>query len=284
MDRVLVTGASGQVGARVTAALRAAGRDAYAVDLRADPDTGVEAYDVREADALDRVFERGATRTVIHLAAILPTAARADPLGGASVNLEGTLALLRRCVRAGVRRFVFGSSMSAYGTVPVDRPTDESVPASPDDPYGASKRAIETIGEALVAATRLEFVALRMARVVGPGARSTASRWRSDIFDRACASHVRIPFAPTARLSLVHVDEVARMLTCLADAPRPAHAVYNTPVELWETARLAALVERFRGAPVTLGDATYGGPICDGSRLTRDLGFALRGLEEMLAS
>lgn len=91
------------------------------------------------------------------------------------------------------------------------------------------------IGEALADAHAIEFVSLRIARVIGPGIKKTSSPWRSQIFEpRSGLDAVRIPFAPEATLSLVHVREVARMLVTLAEAVEMSSSVYNTPVEIWE--------------------------------------------------
>src|SRR6267378_64941 len=89
----------------------------------------------------------------------------------------------------------------------------EADPAVPDEPYGASKRVVELVGETLASGQAIEFASLRIARVIGPGIKKTSSPWRSQIFEspRRDAS-VQIPFAPEALLSLVHVEDVARML------------------------------------------------------------------------
>jgi len=233
-----------------------------------------------------RLFEATSIGTVIHLAAVLPTAFRADPLAAAEVNLTGTFGLLGHAVKHRIKRFVFGSSLSVYGSSPTSRALGEGDPAAPDEPYGAAKRAVELVGESLTATTSLEFVSLRIARVVGPGARSTASSWRSRILERLPSPPdlpVSIPFAPTARLSLVHVDEVARMLMLLADAAELPHGIYNTPVEVWETRRLAELVEGVGNVRIQVG-GTHGGPICDGTRFAQDFGFRLKGLADYLSN
>ena len=90
-----------------------------------------------------------------------------------------------------------------------------------------------------------EFISLRIARVIGPGIKKTASPWRSRIFEtpRRDAS-VQIPFAPEAQLSLVHVEDVARMLVMLAETTGVRSSVYNTPAELWQARELFLFIER----------------------------------------
>ena len=283
---ILVTGAGGQVGSRLSSLLRAAGHRVLAVDIHANALENVESCDIRRDDQVARLFASTSIRTVVHLAAILPTASRADPIIATEVNLTGTLRLLREALTHHVERFVFGSSMSVYASSGGSRALNEHDRAAPDDPYGAAKRAVELAGESLAVTTGFGFVALRMARVVGPGAKSTASGWRSQIFDTLASPGqpaIAIPFAPTARLSLVHVDDVARMLTILAQAAELPQRIYNSPAEVWETQHLANLVEQVTKVPVRLGEA-QGGPIPDGTRFVHDFGFRLGGLADYLSS
>jgi nucleoside-diphosphate-sugar epimerase len=200
------------------------------------------------------------------------------------VNLTGAIDVLRASMRHDVTRFVFASSMSVYGSSPRGAPLTEDAPATPDEPYGAAKRAIELLGESLADLGAIEFVALRIARVVGPGIRSTASPWRSQLFGAPSdARSIRLPFGPDARLSLVHVEEVARMLGALVDARRPRRRIYNTPAEQWRVADLRAIVHARLGVPVELSHADAdGGPLGDGTRFAEEFAFQLRGLDDWL--
>jgi nucleoside-diphosphate-sugar epimerase len=281
--KVLLTGATGQIGSRLTTLLRAAGREVLAVALDASPHEGIEQCDLRKHEQIAQLFASRSIGTIVHLAGVLPTAFRADPIAGADVNLTGTLDLLREAVGRAVKRFIFGSSLSVYGSAPSSRALNERDPTAPDEPYGAAKRVVELVGESLVT-EGFSFVALRIARVVGPGAKSLASAWRSEVCETAVANSERpitLPFAPTARLSLLHVDEVARMLQLLVEAADTPHPIYNAPAEVWETQRLAHLIEAVRRVPVRMGDAE-GGPRSDGSLFSQDFGFRLRGLADYL--
>ncbi len=135
--------------------------------------------------ALSELFRLHLIHTVIHLAGVLPSAFQADPLVGAEANLKASIELLREATAAGVKRFVFASSMSVYGSRGTSQPLAETEPVVPDEPYGASKRAIELIGAALAKKSTLGFVALRIARVVGPGITKSSSLWRSQMFETA---------------------------------------------------------------------------------------------------
>jgi nucleoside-diphosphate-sugar epimerase len=281
-ETILVTGACGQIGRAVSDILINTGRQILRVDVdpRATPDVVV--CDLRSKNELSRLFHAHSIRTVIHLAAILPSSFQSDPLDGADVNLSGSFALMRQAAETCVNRFVFASSMSVYGTASTRRPLTEDDPAVPDDSYGASKRAVELIGETVGKRTAVQFVSLRIARVVGPGIKKSSSPWRSQIFEWSRPlTPIRIPHSPEATLSLVHVEDVARMLITMADAAVTNGIHYNTPAETWTAAQLKRVIEEVRGIPVELEPGgSHGGPLCDGSRFAREFGFRLRGLED----
>jgi len=127
--------------------------------------------------------------------------------------------------------------MSVYGSSPSRRALTEDDQTMPDEPYGMAKRVVEVIGETLAKRGAIEFISLRIARVVGPGIKKTSSPWRSQILEPLPLAAIHIPFAPEATLSLVHVEDVARMLVILADTAEVLSLAYNTPVETYEARR-----------------------------------------------
>ncbi len=282
--RIVVTGAGGHIGGEVCRQLKNSGLNLLALDLSSESANDLVACDLRKADHIARIFQSNSVSAVIHLAGILPSAFQRDPLTGVDVNVNGSVELLRQAAKAGTKRLVFASSMSVYGSSASTHPLTENDPAAPDEPYGASKRAFEVVGEALANGNAIEFVALRIARVVGPGIIKTSSPWRSEIFEPLPGQMaISIPFAAEAVLSLVHVEDVARMLVLLAEAPEVRSSIYNTPVELWKANRLKTVVEETTGIHVELEGGANGGPICDGSRFAHKFGFRLRGLQSHLS-
>jgi nucleoside-diphosphate-sugar epimerase len=282
---VLVTGACGHIGREVCPALRASGNKILAVDSHPDAESDSMLCDLSAKSSVAELFRSHPIRAVIHLAAVLPSAFQSDPFRGADVNLSASVELLRQAVNARVKRFVFASSMSVYGSLPSRRPLNEDDPAAPDEPYGAAKRAVELIGLAVAKSHKMEFVSLRIARVVGPGIKKTSSPWRSQIFEPASGqTPICIPLAPEAKLSLVHVQDVARMLTTLTDAARVHESLYNTPAEMWEAWRLKEVIEKGSDVRIELQpDGPQGGPICEGRRFAKEFGFTLRGIKAHLS-
>lgn len=155
-ELVLVTGADGQIGQAVCLLLRAQGLPLLATDI-APVDSRVREAgfrdfmrcDLTSQENVQRLFESNPIRVVVHLAAVLPTAALANPLAATEVNVGGSLHLLEQSVRSGMRRFVLASSMSVFGSARgSELVREEDVPV-PDDPYGAAKRTVEIVGERL---------------------------------------------------------------------------------------------------------------------------------------
>jgi len=226
---------------------------------------------------------------VIHLAAILPTVAQREPLRATQVNVIASANLLEMAREFGVRRFVFASSLSAYGTCPADQMVSEESGAAPVDVYGASKLYIEQLGTAYRERFGLEFVSSRIGRVVGPGARSTTSAWRSQIFELLCTKEsieISIPYVDSERLLLVHVEDVARALVTLLRADRVRHSVYNAPCESVAVADLKREVERLNSrVNVRVGDAcaTCNPRLVDWSRFREEFGIEVMPIFERLA-
>ena len=277
---VLVTGAAGHIGGEVCRLLETSRIPFIATDVAPVAAGRLVTCDLREREQVARLFGPRRVASVIHLAGVLPTAFQADPLAGAEVNLGGSFALLREAVKAGTQRFVFASSISVYGSARQGMMTEDDA-AIPDEVYGASKRAIELGGEALATQGAIEFVSLRIARVVGGGLRSASSPWRGEIFDSA--GPVSIPFAPDAELTIVHAEDVARMLVTLAILPAPRHRIYNTPAERWRMDQLRGTVEELRGIKVTAGGGA-GGPLSDGRRFAEEFDFRITGVRDRLSA
>jgi UDP-glucose 4-epimerase len=184
MSRVLVTGASGFVGRAVIAALAAEGRAVRAAARRPLPSFPDGAEVLAHGDLAQPVDWRphldGADQ-VVHLAGIAHAgrgiaAARYD-----AVNRDATAQLSAAAAAAGIRHFVFVSSIRAQIGAAADHALTESDPALPSDAYGRSKFAAEQA----VRASGVPFTILRPVLLYGPGAkgnfallaRAAASRW-----------------------------------------------------------------------------------------------------------
>jgi UDP-glucose 4-epimerase len=174
--RVLVTGGAGFIGSNLVRALLEHGQEVRVLD---NFSTGLRANlaDVPDVDVIEgelRSYERvhNAVRgveVVYHLGALgsVPRSVQ-DPLTSSAVNVEGTLNVLLAARDEGVRRVVFSSSTSVYGSSR-ERPTSETSPPDPISPYGVAKLAAERY---CVSFSRVyesfETVVLRYFNIFGP--------------------------------------------------------------------------------------------------------------------
>ncbi|WP_027816686.1 UDP-glucose 4-epimerase GalE [Paraburkholderia bannensis] len=156
---ILVTGGAGFIGSHTCVELLNGGYDVVAVDnlvnsreeslARVKRITGkpVAFYnaDVRDAQALTRIFEAHKITGVIHFAALKAVGESvAKPIEYYRNNLDGLLVVLDVMRQHGVKQFVFSSSATVYG-VPERSPIDETFPLSATNPYGQSKLIAEQV-------------------------------------------------------------------------------------------------------------------------------------------
>ena len=283
-NSILVTGGRGFVGRPLVKLIQRSGFSVVSLD-RAPIAEAVEEgrkeiqCDLADEEQLRNLFERQRIRRIVHLAAILPTAVQRNPARAAEVNVQGSLNLLELAREFDVRRFVFGSSLSIYGTYSADQTVSEADRAAPEDLYGAAKLYVEQLGQAYRECYDLEFVSLRIGRVVGPGAQSISSAWRSEIFELLKANYpaeISLPYRGSENLLVLHVEDLAAMLLCLLRASSVAHAVYNAPCRAVVVGDLKRVIEDLNSnIIVKLGDGTpTGNPqVLDASRFQTEFHF-----------
>ncbi|MDR3495986.1 MAG: NAD-dependent epimerase/dehydratase family protein, partial [Ancalomicrobiaceae bacterium] len=167
---VLVTGGAGLIGMALRNRLAEAGHGVIAIDIT-DFDRGDDALirmpldDPAQLEAL--VTDRGID-AIIHCGAISgPMMAKDNPLLLTDVNIAGTARLLDLARRHAMKRFVFCSSISVYGSVGAMAIT-ETTPLRPTSVYGATKIACEALIDGFAAEYGLDGVSLRISRVYGP--------------------------------------------------------------------------------------------------------------------
>ena len=184
---VAVTGATGFVGSALVPALRQGGHSVRALVRTTGSTAANEEYLVADPDPRRMTEAVGMFRgiqCVVHLAARVHVMreSEAEPLAAfRRVNVDWTLQLARAAAEAGVRRFVFLSSVKVNGevTAPGAAFTSEDLPA-PADPYAISKYEAELALTELGRGSAMDVVIIRPPLVYGPGVKGnfeTMMRW-----------------------------------------------------------------------------------------------------------
>lgn len=264
--------------------------------------------DIVIGDLFDRTSLSSACtgiETVFHCAGYAHAFSSSDPDAHWRINFEGTRNLVNAAGEAGVKRFVFLSSVKAMAE-PGDECIDEDWPGEPNTPYGKAKRAAEDA--VLEAGVRygMHVVNLRLAMVYGHGGRGNLERMARGI---RAGWFPPLPETGNKR-SLVHVEDVVSVMRLVAEAPSAngrtyivadpraysgreiydaIRAVLRAPTLRWSVpagvlraaghlnGRLGEIVERL------IGSACY-----SPARIERELGWRAKvgleaGLHEMLA-
>jgi nucleoside-diphosphate-sugar epimerase len=237
---VAVTGATGFLGLHVVKALARSGAR-LRIMARRDPThefwrgipLDVVAGDLEDSNALERLT--AGVDAVVHMAGLIKARNLAAFM---RVNRDGALAVAEATARhAPGANFVATSSLAA-------REPQLS-------PYAASKRAGEDAIRTVYARMPEQLVIVRPPAIYGPWDRETLAIFRA-------ASHVIAPVFGTGRIAIIHVDDAAGAIACLALGERPGGAYaladinpagYSTSELLREAARALGNTPRLFRVP-----------------------------------
>jgi len=231
--KIVVTGAGGFIGSAVARQLNHEGHQV----------TPLSRDDLANADFAE-------IEVVVHCAALAHRtgAERPDADAFDAVNHRLTVELAEKAKQAGVKRFIFVSTIYTIAGNP--SPLTPDLPLSPraDDDYGRAKATAEA---ALLAMTGIEIVIARPVLVYGPGARANLRALM-----KLCDSALPLPFGmANNQRSFVSLQNAARALVFLSQAP--AEKVAGRVFHLAEpkprsTRELVSVARRAMGGPVRL--------------------------------
>ncbi|WP_444931359.1 UDP-glucose 4-epimerase family protein [Microbulbifer sp. SSSA002] len=221
--RILLTGASGFVGTALLSQLRKAGYPVLPV-YRRETEGGFQITDLSSnTDWSDALVD---IDTVIHTAArvhVMEETA-ANPLAEfRRVNVEGTIKLAQQAASAGVRRFIYLSSIKVNGESTDNRaPFNADEQCEPLDPYGLSKKEAEEALLELAGSSGMEVVIIRPPLIYGPGVKAnfqSMMRWLS--------RGVPLPLgAINNRRSLVSMGNLVDLVRVCISHPNAANQVF----------------------------------------------------------
>jgi len=237
---VLLTGATGFVGSFLAASLRAA--CSVRTAGRSVPAGGYAHVTVaafgRESDwrrALDGID------AVVHCAG--PAHAKHGEAELRRAIVDASAALAAQAARAGVRRFVYVSSIRACVSVTHGAAVSEEEPARPDDAYGRAKLEAE---KAILAEATIQPIALRPPLVIGPGAKGNLGALL-----RALDTPLPLPFAGIDnKRNVISLPSLAEAVRLALEPANPATGVFHAADQpALSTPQMAALLREGMGRP-----------------------------------
>ncbi|MCS7264618.1 MAG: NAD(P)-dependent oxidoreductase [Armatimonadetes bacterium] len=287
---ILVTGACGFIGAWVVKNLREKNLPVILTDLKRDdtrlsvlvPDWQSMPFvegDITEPDFLHEVVKQFQVERIIHLAAWQIPLCRQDPIGGAMVNVIGTLRVFETAkqIREQIKRIVYASSVAVFGPSEIYErtPVNENVPLKPVTHYGAFKVCNELCANAYWHENGIPSAGLRPHTVYGYGRDVGVT---ADITTALKAIALRQPFCIRfgGFVDLQYAADVAEAFVKCALADLDGARVYNlrgTAMSVSEIISMMAEIEPEASELITFEPKPL--PIVwefDDSAIQRDVG------------
>jgi nucleoside-diphosphate-sugar epimerase len=224
MDKhVLITGASGFLGSRISALAREAGWEVCGYDRKPCPATA-ESFvgDIGDAAMLEKAC-RGMT-ALVHAAGLAHVSGRgtANALRFKTINEDGTAYAVDAALKCGIPHIVLVSSVSVYGLYDGEK-CDESMPCFPKTPYAVSKREGELRAIERAAQAGISLTVLRFATIYGEGDPGNVSK----LIKTLDKKRFIWPGPGETQKSLIHRDDAARACVCALEHPHAGTEVFN---------------------------------------------------------
>lgn len=274
--KVLITGGAGFLGAWLIRRLTARGDTIRVLDRSEDRKTvaaiagerATAQVEWRTGDIARQEDVFAAARgcdAIVHLAALLTPACRANPILGVQVNLIGTVNVFEAAKTLG-QRVAFASSAAVFGP-------DTATAPLPNTHYGALKLACESMARAYWAEYGVASVGFRPLVVYGPGREVGSSAGPTLACRAACAGlPFTIPF--TGMTDLIFVDDVAAAFEAAITRPISGAHVFNLP---GEKATIDQVIEIIKASVPQAELSSSGEPLPVTADLPPDDGISVLG-------
>lgn len=236
MDRILITGAVGQIGIELTEGLlsRFPASRVVASDIRsaAGAPADIRYLDITDKAQIARLVMEERIDTIFHLAALLSARGEQNPQLAFAVNLGGLLNVLEVARQHGVKKVIMPSTIGAFGpdTPKIDTPDDTLM--RPTSMYGITKLTGELLLEYYSRRSGIDGRSLRFPGIISsrtePGGGTTD--WADDFYRKAVRGEKAICFLRAdTRLPFMYMPDAVEALIglALAERSRLSRSVYN---------------------------------------------------------
>lgn len=227
MSKILITGASGQIGSVLTEKLKEKyGTDnIIATDLHHNPNYlgQFEILDVTDFEALQKLVENKGITQIYHLAAILSANGEKFPLNTWDINMKTFFNVLEVSRLHNIEKVFYPSSIAVFGNNVERVNTPQSSNLTPSTVYGMSKVAGENWAKYYTEKYGLDIRSIRYPGIIGyqslPGGGTTD--YAVDIFHKAINQEEFECFlGPDTMLPMIYMDDAIRATIELMEAPK----------------------------------------------------------------
>jgi nucleoside-diphosphate-sugar epimerase len=287
--RILVTGATGQIGSELVPALREVyGRDNVVASSRRRRGSLTDPFvelDVLRRDELERVVRDYKIEAIVHLAAVLSAKGEQDPALAWDVNTNGTINVLEVARANKLEMVVVPSSIAVYGPETPDNPGDITI-MKPKTIYGISKVVTELLGEYYYSRYGLDVRGPRLPGVISwktPPGGGTTDYAVEAFYEAVKRREYTFWVRPDTRLPMIYMPDTIRafLLLMKAESSSLTARFYNvqgmsfTARELAETIRkfIPEFKADFKPDPLRQRIADSWPKSIDDSRARRDWGW-----------
>jgi nucleoside-diphosphate-sugar epimerase len=237
---VLITGATGFVGSELALRFVKEGYEVLATDFN-EPSDDIRARwgsrveyvksNISDHEVIAEMVRRsGPKDPVIHMAGILTAGCDRDPALAMEVNVKGFANVLVPAARTPGRVVVLASTIGVYGRG-LPQPITEDMPLEPDGWYGLTKATGEQMGLLENRRHGVDFRAVRLAAVTGPGRKAgsgSASLFSSFIPEKgALGEKYEIEVTPDTVYPVVYIKDAVDAVFTLATAAAAPSRIYN---------------------------------------------------------
>ncbi len=253
-EKILVTGATGQIGTVLTEALREAyGHDnVLATDIKKpEHHTGLfEMLDILNTQRITEIVDDYQITTIYHLAAILSASGEWNPQKTWNVNMNGLLSILELARAQGIQKVFFPSTIAVFGTTTPRINTPQHTVMTPATVYGISKASGELWCKYYHDRFGLDVRSVRYPGIISyqsmPGGGTTD--YAVDIFHQAILHGKYTCFLEAdTRLPMMYMDDSIRATLELMAAPSDQikeRTSYNLAAMSFTPAELAAAIQK----------------------------------------
>lgn len=291
---ILVTGGKGFIGSRMIRKLVARGEKVVCMEPKDTPGRLADiadrvimvAGDASKMEDVSAVIKKYDVKRIAHMVFTASTAKPELIHQEISVMVMGTCNMFEAARQAGIERIVFPSSTHLHGAQLLhgEIPLNEETPCLARTVYGVSKTLNEALAHDYNVRSGMSIISIRIAAAYGPGAKVGGRGVNLPIVAAALNAPVTLPYPPTEKLCLEHVDDVAEVAVRFLVLEAPQHEVYEVGGHTRSYQEMVDLAKEFNpraqiafGDPVAKTDLPY---LIDCSRLRLELGFEHRSVRD----